>query len=262
MCRKIVVTEIVLCHKFSAPAGWVSEEYKNSRQRHGLVYVLEGRAIYQMRGENRKKSFVATAGDILYLSPDLSYITRCFEDSPFVHMTVNFLLAERDALSVLPTCLTPINKRKISQVFSRLVSEWTKRHDSYRVHSMSLLYELIGALLKEINREHDSYRQKLRPALNYLDKHFCEPVPEKKLFELCGMSGTYFRHLFKKVYKETAVEYRTRLRMGKACDLLLSGMYSVERVSAVCGYDDPAYFSRAFKKVMGKSPSQYRRNEM
>ena len=258
--KKIIITEIILCHKFCAPAGWVSDEYKNSRKRHGLVYVLNGQALYQM--SEAEKSFVAKEGDILYLSPDLSYVTRCNKKVPFVHLTVNFQLSDNNALSTLPTRMTPVNKQKIGQSFMHLVNEWTKRRRYYQVYSFSLLYELIGDFLNETDCVHDSYRKKLSPAIDYLEKHFCEPFPGKRLSEICGISETYFRRLFKKIYKESAEEYRTRLRVGKACDLLLSGMYSVGKISAECGYEDPAYFSRAFKKIMGKSPAQYKNEKM
>jgi AraC-like DNA-binding protein len=253
--KEIVVSEIILCHKFVSPPGWISEEYKNSRQRHGIVYVLEGRAHYQMNGTH---SFTTKAGEVLYLSPDTSYVTSCYDDSPFVHMTVNFQLTFPAALSALPLCLTPVNGQKICQIFMRLVNVWGKRSAHYRVLSMSLLYELIGALLRETDCEHDSYRKKLNPAVEYLEAHCCEPFPESALPQLCGMSETYFRRLFKRVYKESASSYRSRLRIGKACDMLLSGMYTVTEVAEVCGYEDPAYFSRAFKKIMGKSPSRYK----
>ena len=71
------------------------------------------------------------------------------------------------------------------------------------------------------------------------------------------MSATYFRRLFRPVFHETPAEYRTRLRMAKASDLLLSGVYSMEQCGALCGYSDPAYFSRMFRKAMGQSPSQF-----
>ncbi len=230
------------------------------RQRHGLVYVLEGQAFYQMKEGGIATSFTAKAGNLLYLPPDASYITSCYKDTPFVHMTVNFQLSDEEALFMLPTCIMPVNGQKIQQIFARLVGEWTRRHRYYQVSSLSLLYELLSAALSETDREYDSYKKKLLPARNYLDEHFCESLPEEGLSTLCGMSETYFRRLFKRVYKESASGYRSRLRIGKACDLLLCGMYTVEEISEMCGYGDPAYFSRAFKKITGRSPQQYKKS--
>ncbi len=70
----------------------------------------------------------------------------------------------------------------------------------------------------------------------------------------------YLRKLFKKEMGVTPLEYMTRLRMKKA-EALLCAMgardYSVTEIAALCGYDDPLYFSRVFKKAFGVSPSGF-----
>ena len=43
--------------------------------------------------------------------------------------------------------------------------------------------------------------------------------------------------------------------------MLISTELSVEKIAAASGYDDPLYFSRAFKKQEGMSPSEYRKNK-
>ncbi len=70
----------------------------------------------------------------------------------------------------------------------------------------------------------------------------------------------YLRKLFKKEMGLTPLEYMTRMRMKKAESLLLSmgaQDYSVAEVAGLCGYEDPLYFSRVFKKTFGVSPSAY-----
>ena len=74
------------------------------------------------------------------------------------------------------------------------------------------------------------------------------------------MSPTYFRRLFHSVFHETPVQYRRRLRIARAVDLLLTGQYSIAEIAAACGYPDPAYFSRVFHQTMGLSPSEYARH--
>ncbi len=70
----------------------------------------------------------------------------------------------------------------------------------------------------------------------------------------------YLRKLFKKEMGITPLEYMTRLRMKKA-ETLLSALgtreHSVAEVARLCGYEDPLYFSRVFKKTYGCSPSAF-----
>lgn len=49
--------------------------------------------------------------------------------------------------------------------------------------------------------------------------------------------------------------------MQEACKLLRSTKRTVQEIGAELGYEDPFYFSRAFRKVMGVSPRKYRDGE-
>ncbi len=73
----------------------------------------------------------------------------------------------------------------------------------------------------------------------------------------------YIRKLFKKETGLTPHEYLTAKRMERAGSLLSSGItnrysnYSVSQVAEACGFAEPLYFSRVFKKYFGVSPSEY-----
>jgi transcriptional regulator GlxA family with amidase domain len=51
------------------------------------------------------------------------------------------------------------------------------------------------------------------------------------------------------------------LRIKKACSLLLNTSESVNNISKMSGYDNPASFRRIFKQIMGISPSEYRESK-
>ncbi len=73
----------------------------------------------------------------------------------------------------------------------------------------------------------------------------------------------YVRKLFKKETGETPHAYLLRRRMELAANLLSGAFankysnYSVSQVAEACGFSDPLYFSRVFKKYFGMSPSGY-----
>lgn len=76
-------------------------------------------------------------------------------------------------------------------------------------------------------------------------------------------SYDYLRKLFKKETGVTPHEYLTRMRMN-AAQMLLSGAnrsaHSVNEISEMCGFLNPLYFSRLFKKRFGSSPRHYSKN--
>ena len=73
----------------------------------------------------------------------------------------------------------------------------------------------------------------------------------------------YVRKLFKSEVGVTAHEYLVSARMELARDLILSGItnryseFSVSQIAESCGFSEPLYFSRVFKKYFGVSPSMY-----
>lgn len=72
------------------------------------------------------------------------------------------------------------------------------------------------------------------------------------------LSPSHFSYLFRQSSGMSPMEYFIQLKVQKACQLLYSAQVKVKDVAASLGYDDPYYFSRLFKKIMGISPEQYR----
>ncbi len=68
-------------------------------------------------------------------------------------------------------------------------------------------------------------------------------------------------HLSKLFHRETGerlIEYLTRIRLANAVDAIRHTPLSVKEVATACGFNDPNYFTRVFRKATGRSPVQYR----
>ena len=75
------------------------------------------------------------------------------------------------------------------------------------------------------------------------------------------LSADYLNKLFKREVGHSPHEYLVGIRMRKACSLLSSqtlGRLNIKEISDQCGFTDPLYFSRMFRKRLGLSPSRYR----
>jgi transcriptional regulator GlxA family with amidase domain len=75
-----------------------------------------------------------------------------------------------------------------------------------------------------------------------------------------GMSRSAFAVRFKELVGETPLEYLTNWRMQRATGLLQKGDKKLFDVAKSVGYDSDAAFSKAFKRVLGVPPREYRRN--
>ena len=77
------------------------------------------------------------------------------------------------------------------------------------------------------------------------------------------LSYEYLRKLFKKETGTTPLCYLSDCRMRLASQIISSGIsnqyseYTVSQIAEACGFSDPMYFSRVFKKNFGVSPTEY-----
>ena len=75
------------------------------------------------------------------------------------------------------------------------------------------------------------------------------------------ISADHLRVLFKKRYHCTPIQYLTKLRLAFACNLLevYGETMKINEVAYASGFNDELYFSRCFKKHIGKTPKEYRK---
>ncbi len=246
-----IIESISLAHKYRAPMHWYSSEYARERPRHGIIYVLEGSAVYKMQDGG---SFTAEKDDILYMAKGEKYLTHCPQEA-FVHMTINFNMQGRLAL---PRCRRTQSGEKTRSEISRIVSDWNSRTPNYREKCIGLLYLLLTSQLDMIHRDIGAKKSQLDKAMEILSRDYSQNVSIAQLAESCGISETYFRKLFQRAYGVSPMAYITNRRISYARELLVNTGLSIEDISYDSGYRDPAYFCRIFKKTCGMSPGEYR----
>lgn len=84
-------------------------------------------------------------------------------------------------------------------------------------------------------------------------------VTVAQLARLAHMGESAFRGAFTKATGESPRRYLENLRIERAARMLLDGDAAVAVVAAAVGYEDPYHFSRVFKRVKGRPPSEFRR---
>ena len=94
----------------------------------------------------------------------------------------------------------------------------------------------------------------------YLDQHFVEKIALEELAKRFYINKFYMTKVFKEQCGTTISNYVLQLRITKAKELLRFSNMNVESVGMECGFLDANYFTRAFKKIEGVTPGQYRRS--
>jgi AraC-like DNA-binding protein len=98
-------------------------------------------------------------------------------------------------------------------------------------------------------------------ALSYIESRLGQRITLRQVAEACGFTSFAFSRAFKKELGITFQEYLVRLRIDRAQRLLADPRMSVTAVAGAAGFGDLSHFSRTFRRYVGTSPSDYRRDE-
>ena len=95
----------------------------------------------------------------------------------------------------------------------------------------------------------------------YIEVHYMEDLSVQDMSERFNYSEAYFCKRFKQTYGKSFVSYLTEYRIERAKELLRTESISIRAAGKAVGYPDPNYFAKVFRRVTGKSPSDYRQAE-
>ncbi len=135
----------------------------------------------------------------------------------------------------------------------------TLTHLTYAAHSLA---HLMGILLRQRNEfwEGESdVRERVLKSVEFMKQHLREPLGVSRLAALVNLSRSHYTTVFKRATGYAPLLYLNHLRMQRAVQLLNSTKLSIKAISDELGFSDQFYFSRAFSKLHGHSPSEHRR---
>jgi AraC-like DNA-binding protein len=100
-----------------------------------------------------------------------------------------------------------------------------------------------------------------RPSLEQImEKNFCYNLKLEDYAELTHRSLSTFKRDFQQHYNETPGKWLRKRRVHHAARLLANSDLNITQVAFESGFEDLSHFSRAFKKIMGSAPTDYKKS--
>ncbi|OLP62211.1 AraC family transcriptional regulator [Xaviernesmea oryzae] len=130
----------------------------------------------------------------------------------------------------------------------------------------SIAYEAAMVLYDDVFGAHPVIGQEYR-AMQHVIKHILDnldrALPVDELAAVSGLSRAHFSRVFAASEGMPPAEFVLAKRLQKATKLLTKAAdLSVKDISALCGFDDPNYFAKVFRKHFGASPTEFRTTGM
>ena len=94
----------------------------------------------------------------------------------------------------------------------------------------------------------------------FIEKHQAEPLSLGRVAHAANISRHYFCKMFKKATGMNFIDYLSRVRVEKSKTLLLNPNSRISEAAFACGFQSMTNFNRAFRRIVGRSPTQFRKS--
>lgn len=98
----------------------------------------------------------------------------------------------------------------------------------------------------------------VKQTVAYIHQHYEHPLSRTAIAQSVGVSENYLTQIFHQELGVSLWDYLNRYRVLQAKELLRQTHNSIAFISSQVGFDDPAYFSRVFRRYVGQTPRMYR----
>jgi AraC-like DNA-binding protein len=250
-------TDISVIHQTPlwSTLGGIDDNH-SGRKLNGYLLITSGKCIYEWEGGSAELGH----GDLIYLPKGAKRAVTVIE-KPFSFYRISFVLKDASDTEEFIFSKTPyVAARSTGQKLFDLCERLRVSTLSYanKLGSTALLFELFASINK---LEPQTEKSRVTPAVEYIQKHYTEPLDIDTLCELCYLSKPYFFKLFKKETGTTPIIMRNDLRIDRAKSLLFDEECQISEISAMLGFESIYYFSRSFKNAVGISPQEYRKKK-
>jgi AraC-like DNA-binding protein len=226
---------------------------------HELIFVKQG----QLELWEEDRQFCLEAGQTLHLWPSREHggSKPMVEGLKFywIHFELTSNSDETSSIDV-PQVNSIRQPEKLESLFRYFLDE--QESGILTPYGANLLMML---MLVEVARsssqqddEDDNANVIAARAHTYVRLHYDRPISAGKVAEALGYNPDYLGRVYRKVYSCTLTEAIHHRRIHIACHHLLESDMTIEQIAQTCGYTDPDYFRRIFRRYMQTSPGTYR----
>lgn len=224
-----------------------------------LAYVMSGSAVYTFEGF----TFSAQKGDLIYMAYMGQYSIKASPDYAVAY--ADFMLERESGERIMDSCILPVadhaGLEKYALELVKLHKRWLPQNLSMHMQLMSIIYGMISCAALYGSEVYVSVgnRAKIIDAEKFIIREYARSdFKLSEITERLSMSEVHFRRLFISIFGVTPNQYLTTVRMRAAKTLLVSDEYTISEIAEKVGYNSVYYFSRAFKRECGVTPSDFR----
>lgn len=233
-----------------------------------IIYVIEGKTRATVGNEN----FEVRKGELIFVNPLEVHTFIPVDPEEYCHKCVCFdlsLIADKklssDLLNGDTALLHHINDDVLSDLFLKLYHTATADKESILFDVTALVSMIFSRIVnkkffgqKEQNSKKSEFCKKVT---GYIRENYSRDISSKDVAESLFYTQSYFCRNFRENFNVSFSEYLNMHRILVAKNLLSDKGKKVSEIALICGFSSSEYFTRVFKKSIGLTPNEYRKNQ-
>ena len=238
-----------------------------------IIYIQEGSLDVTIESEN----FTIQKGDCIVINGNVLHSTKCTSPNTAILLQIPLDFMEKyipdlGQLIFLFDFRTKEQKQQTKQAMFKTILEQLQiinnvRPDGYLLRFNSLIFELLFQLYHnfavKILQSNTSQKKKdmnrLEPVLDYISKHYREPISLNEIAEVACLQTGYFCRFFRKKMGITFLEYQNEYRLSFIYRDLITTRDPVHVILERHGFTNYKLFRRMFLEHFGNTPTQIRK---
>ena len=224
------------------------------RQWAAFALRVSGKTVFDVNG----KRTVADKGSIVYIPEGIGYSrSSTNEELIILHLKCHGNETEKE-IQVFEAGNVSV---KLSNYFFEISKTWEQKSPGCKHRCTSILYRILEEMETFASQNPSSKKENIiKNSLIYMNMNFDNPlISIQEISKQSNISEVYFRKLYKDIFGISPSHAIQNMRIQRALELLQSGHFNISEVAEKSGFDNCKYFSALFRKVPGKSPSQYQK---
>lgn len=216
------------------------------------------------------------AGDIILINSNQIHSIKGKDDLTFVLQFVPELIYKicgnqeqyYFSLNTANSSLKKESEAKLKSILANIGIEYSRMRDGYKFYLWSYFYELVGHVFRYSNYEavtNDQIKaedlKKVSAIINYINENFKKFLSIKLIAEELNMCDLTLSKFFKEKTGLSILFYMQIVRINYAKQLLGSSDTPIVEIAEECGFYSLPTFYRAFGKIVGISPSEFKRTK-
>ncbi len=251
--------ELLIAQRSVLGRSWKLEHHSDT---FGRIYFIEAGTGF---AEHHGRRFSLKSGNIYVIPANTDLSFGC--DGRIVIWWIHFNVLLRDGTDFFERVKCPYeiiagNIGSVKEIFACLISQDTKNPIYDEFEKRACLLHLISMFLIHSESSIDTVPHdvmiRFRPVFNYIDMNLSKKPRVARMASLMNMRKESFSRLFSKCFGSSPLDYLQKKKIGMARKLLADTDRKLQDIAEEIGFTDAFHLSKAFKRLTGKSPKEFR----